>query len=279
MIVPSCILLPQPFSPGDMQSHDPGSLHPWHPADGSCSVGFLLSKTLDILAVWDCDRLVQRWQAKVQKMRSVFRLYPLVAFAHRCIHGCSPRQRARCRAFDIAINNWVQHRHGGAWVIASAERSVAQDDLDRLLVDGGHFAFDSQEWRPPWPPACQWYRWAWHVRFYALQGRLCSLLRVHGHSLLRELDQADDPLCCDEYSHTLGSNCWRAFAQVRIPHTGPPFLACPVRLHSRCCGAHLVTESRGGWDGYSSPRWVERRSPTGPAIVPVPQWWRRDVPL
>ena len=32
------------------------------------------------------------------------------------------------------------------WVIAGAERSLAQNDFDRILVDGGHFAFDSQQW-------------------------------------------------------------------------------------------------------------------------------------
>ena len=181
----------------------------------------------------------------------------------------------------MAFITWLQNRHGGVWGIAGAERSMTHNVFDKILVDGGHFAFASQQWRPPspWPPARQRFRWAWHVRFYAIQGRLCSLRRVHGYSLLREVDQADDPLCCDEYRHTLGSNCWRAFAQVRIPHSGPPFLAVPVQLHSHCCGAHLVTKPRGGWDGYSGPRWVERRSPTGPVVVHAPQWWRHDVPL
>ena len=190
-----------------MPSHDP-----WHLADHrSLPMDFLLSDTLEILAIWDCGRLVQLWRAKVRKVQSDLRLYSLVAVAHRCIRGCSPSQRAKYRALDMAIMHWLQHQHGGAWLVADAEQDTAEDDFDcykfdRLLVDGEHFAFDSQEWRPPWPPAWLWYQVAWPVRFYALQGRLCSPLRVHGYSLLREHAQADGPMCCDEYTHTLGSN-------------------------------------------------------------------------
>ena len=171
---------------GDMPSHDL-----WHLADHrSLPMEFLLD-TLEILAMWDCDCLVQLWRAKVQKVQSDLRLYSLVAMAHRCIHRCSPRQRARYRPLDMAINHWLQHRHGGAWLVST---------IDRLLIDGGHFAFNSQEWR-----------------------------------------QSQEHFINIDFSH----------------------------MSSNLCTIH----------GYTGPWWVEQRSPTGPTIVLVPQWWRRDAPL
>ena len=104
----------------------------------------------------DCDRLVQLWLSRVRRIQSNFRLYPLVAAAHRCIHRCSPSQRARYRDLAMVIMHWLQHQHGGAWLVADAEQDASDDDFDRLLVDGEHFAFDSQvlkSCRKPMQPA------------------------------------------------------------------------------------------------------------------------------
>ena len=70
----------------------------------------------------------------------------------------------------------------------------SRDSFDEMHELVWHFAFDSQEWRPPWPPVRMWYEVPWCVRVYATQARLCSLLRVHGYSLLREFDQDEDTM-------------------------------------------------------------------------------------
>ena len=179
-----------------MPSHDL-----WHLADHrSLPMEFLLD-TLEILAMWDCDCLVQLWRAKVQKVQSDLRLYSLVAMAHRCIHRCSPRQRARYRPLDMAINHWLQHRHGGAWLVST---------IDRLLIDGGHFAFNSQEWR-------QSQEHFINIDFSHMSSNLCT---IHGYTgpwwveqrsptivLVPQWWRRDVPLCIpDTSTHTVATD-------------------------------------------------------------------------
>ena len=65
-------------------------------------------------------------------------------------------------------------------VYTNTGQTAADESFDRLLVDGQHFAFDSQEWRPPWPTPRRGFQLPWCLRLYATQCRLCSLHRMHG---------------------------------------------------------------------------------------------------
>ena len=196
---------------GDMPSHDL-----WHLADHrSLPMEFLLD-TLEILAMWDCDCLVQLWRAKVQKVQSDLRLYSLVAMAHRCIHRCSPRQRARYRPLDMAINHWLQHRHGGAWLVST---------IDRLLIDGGHFAFNSQEWR-------QSQEHFINIDFSHMSSNLCT---IHGYTgpwwveqrsptivLVPQWWRRDVPLCLpDTATHAVATDEVPEAAPDEVPEAAP----------------------------------------------------------
>ena len=94
------------------------------------------------------------WLSRVNWVKLNFRLYPLVASAHRGIHSCLPRQLARFRALDVAIMHWLHHLHGAAWLVRSGtdteEDSDVDDDFETekdnlirawLLKEGMHVAF------------------------------------------------------------------------------------------------------------------------------------------
>ena len=123
-------------------------------------------------------------------------------------------------------------------------------------------AFDSQEWRPPWPPSsnCRWYMVPWCVRVYATQARSCSLLRIHGYSLLHRFDQDQDNMCCTEYAHTIGTNCWRALAQIELTEFQPARLWVPATVPHRCTGAFRHTSPMGHWE-LTHSQWCDATCP------------------
>ena len=122
------------------------------------------------------------------------------------------------------------------------------------------FACDSMEWRPPWPPARLWYRVPWCVRVYATQARSCSLIRIHGYSLLHRFDQHQDNMCCTEYAHTIGTNCWRALAQIQLTTFQAPRLRVPATVPHRCTGALRHTCPMGQWR-LTHSQWCDATSP------------------
>ena len=121
-------------------------------------------------------------------------------------------------------------------------------------------ACDSMEWRPPWPPARLWYRVPWCVRVYATQARSCSLIRIHGYSILHRFDPHQDNMCCTEYAHTIGTNCWRALAQVQLTAFQATRLHLPATVPHRCTGAFRHTGPMGQWE-LTHSQWCDATSP------------------
>ena len=82
-----------------------------------------------------------------------FRSYRLLHLTVQC---------ANHRDCDRLIQLWrsrAQRAHFGRFRLYTyIEQTAADDSFSRMLVDGQHFAFDSQEWRPPWPPARLWFQ-------------------------------------------------------------------------------------------------------------------------
>ena len=176
----------------------------------SLPLAYLLSNTLEVLAIADwawqtrLNTLMVKMFSRVVESRAISVDMVRWAYTWHDYH----------RDCDRLIQLWrsnARRAHSARFgLYANREQTAADESYDRLLINTQHFAFDSQEWRPPWPPARLWFQVPWCLRLYATQCRLCSLHRVHG------------------------------------------------------CPAAQV---------------VQARSPVGPTLVPVPHWWRRNVPL
>ena len=141
----------------------------------SLALSYLLSNTLRALAI-----AAWAWQTRLNAL--MVKTISLVVesrtldeetawFAYTLLQASLIRVwRSKAQGTHFAHFGWYTNR----------EQAAADGNFDRLLVDGQRFAFDSQEWRPPWPPARLWFRVPWCLRLYATQCRLCSLHRMHG---------------------------------------------------------------------------------------------------
>ena len=139
-------------------------------------------------------------------------------------------------------------------------------------------AFDSQEWRPPWPPSSnlsRWYMVPWCVRVYATQARSCSLLRIHGYSILHRYDPDQSNMCCSEYAYTIGTNCFRALAQIELSEFQPPRLWVPSAVPHRCTSAFRHNDPMGHWE-LTYSQWCDATCPSArnlPLCLPNTTTW------
>ena len=94
-----------------------------------------------------------------------FRSYRLFHLVVLCVH------HRDCNRLIQLWRSRAQRAHFGHFrLYTDMEQDAADDSFDRILVDGQHFAFDSQEWRPPWPPARLWFQVPWCLECTKFQG-------------------------------------------------------------------------------------------------------------
>ena len=103
----------------------------------------------------DIGRLV--WRSRMVRVLRNTQSYRLMASVHRCIHRCSPSQRARYRALDTAGMTlcWLRHLDDAGWMDRDSEDDAAMDAWVRR--DNVEFVYNGQECRLPWPGPRQWY--------------------------------------------------------------------------------------------------------------------------
>ena len=140
----------------------------WRLADHhSIPISYLLSSTLEVLAIADwawqtrLNTLLVRTASLVLESRALSVDMARWAYAWHDYH----------RDCDRLIQMWrskARRAHFARFGLYTDRGQTAADEsFDRLLVDGQHFAFDNQEWCPPWPPARLWFQLPWCPRLYA----------------------------------------------------------------------------------------------------------------
>ena len=213
----------------------------------------------------DYDRLVELWRCRA--LRSPFGHYRLYTDSSQD-SATDWSQDPSDEDHDIGA---FRHGYGGFmpdnWAPSSGWSSdySSEDEhaypMMRELV--WLLAFECQEWRPPWPPRSNpllYYSVPWCIRVYAAQTRSCSLLRVHGYSLLHRFDQDQDDMCCTEYAYTIGTNCWRALAHIHLEEHQPARLHVPSTVPHRCTGAFRHTSPMGHWE-LTHSQWCHATCP------------------
>jgi len=189
----------------------------------SLALSYLLSNTLRALAI-----AAWAWQTRLNAL--MVKTISLVVesrtldgetawFAYTLLQASLIRVwRSKAQGTHLFRFGWYTNR----------EQAAADGSFDILLVDDQRFAFDSQEWRHPWPSARLWFRVPWCLRLYATQCRLCSLHRMYGRPAAQIVQQSPPvgptlvfvpqwwrcnvPLCLPDVT------CWPI---LEVPHEAP----------------------------------------------------------
>ena len=125
----------------------------------SLPLSYLLSNTLEVLAIADWV-----WQTRLNAL--MVKTISLVVESRTLSVDTARWAYTLLQASLIQLwRSKARRAHSARFgLYTNREQTAADDNFDRLLVDGQHFAFDSQEWRPPWPPARLWFQVPWYLR-------------------------------------------------------------------------------------------------------------------